>query len=354
MVVLARHPVVPRERMAPELVDRVYGAGRDVVRAQHLQPGVAWPRLEAGLEDRQQHLAIVEAQHPGREARIVRQRLEPQRLAELDPERLVAAREEEPLAVARLVEPVRRVVAEDRLLARVVDEVSRLQGGHRVQQRRLDLLADAGALADEQRREHRLRGERRGVIVDQRDADVLRRAAEALERHDPGHALQHRIEPRAVDERAGGAEGRGGAVDEARIQRAQRRFADTEPVRHARAHVLHDDVAVAREPLDDGAPLGRLEVEGDGPLAAVPGEEARQLAERVALERLDLHDVGAEIGEHRRRVGAGDVARQVDDADALQRSPEIGHRRLRRPRGERSARGGARRRRRAAPAPSRA
>src|SRR5882724_74459 len=161
MIVLARQPVMPRQRMAAELVDRVHGAGRDIVR--------------------QQHLAIVEPQHPGGEAGVVREVLEPERLAQLDPERLVAAGEEEPLAVAGLVEPIGRVVAEDRLFAGIVDEISGLQGRHRVQQRRLHLLADAAALADEEGREHRLGGERRRVVIDERDADILWRTAEALQ-----------------------------------------------------------------------------------------------------------------------------------------------------------------------------
>src|SRR2546421_4478965 len=335
MIVLARQPVMPRQRMAAKFVDRVHGAGRDIVRAEHRQPGVARPRAEARLQNRQQHLAVVEPQHPGGEAGIVREVLELERLAQLDPERLVAAGEEEPFAVAGLVEPIGRVVSEDRLFPRIVDEISGLQGRHRVQQRRLHLLADAAALADEEGREHRLRGERRRVVIDERDADILRRTAEALERHDASHALQHRVEPRAVDERPGGAEGRSRAVDEAWVEGAQPRFADAQPVGHARAHVLHDHVGVTREPLDDGASLGRLEVDGDRALAAVPREEAGLLAGGIALERLDLDYVGVEIGEPRRRVVDGDGRRQVDDANALERSGQIRHRTLSRPRGGR-------------------
>src|SRR5437870_13811418 len=106
MVVLAGHAVVPRERMTTELVDAVHRPGGDVVAAQRLQPYVARPRLEAGLEDRQQHGAVVEPQHPRGEARVVRELVESERLAELDPERLIATREEQPLAVARLIVPI--------------------------------------------------------------------------------------------------------------------------------------------------------------------------------------------------------------------------------------------------------
>ena len=39
---------------------------------------------------------------------------------------------------------------------------------------------------------------------------------------------------------------------------------------------------------------------------------------RVAVRRLDLHDLGAEIGHQHRRVGAGQEVAQVQDLEALQ------------------------------------
>ena len=48
-------------------------------------------------------------------------------------------------------------------------------------------------------------------------------------------------------------------------------------------------------------------------------------AQRVALYRvLDLHDLGAEIGELRRYRIAGNEARQVDDPDAVERTGSVG------------------------------
>ena len=73
--------------------------------------------------------------------------------------------------------------------------------------------------------------------------------------------------------------------------------------------------------VDDGAAVGLLQVDRDGALAAVPAVEAAQLAEGVALDRLDLDHVGAEVGEHHRPVRAGDVRREVDDLDAFERTP---------------------------------
>jgi len=59
--------------------------------------------------------------------------VEAEGLAELHPERLVAAGQEEPLAIATTVEPICRVVAKNMLLSLVVDEVPRLQRNGRVE-----------------------------------------------------------------------------------------------------------------------------------------------------------------------------------------------------------------------------
>src|SRR6266498_5904175 len=75
--------------------------------------------------------------------------------------------------------------------------------------------------------------------------------------------------------------------------------------------------------MDDGAALGMLQVDGDGVLAAVPAEEARQLAEGVALERLDFDHARAQVAQLHRRVGAGDIGCQVDDRDAVERTGQF-------------------------------
>src|SRR5262249_34872913 len=69
----------------------------------------------------------------------------------------------------------------------------------------------------------------------------------------------------------------------------------------------------------DRASLVGLQIDGDRALPAIPAEEPRQLAERVAVQRLDLDDIRAEIRQHHRRVRSGDVAGQVDDPNPLER-----------------------------------
>jgi hypothetical protein len=63
-------------------------------------------------------------------------------------------------------------------------------------------------------------------------------------------------------------------------------------------------------------------------LAAVPGEKVtglagrqrRQLAHGISLDRLDLDDVRAALGEDLRAEGHGDELAELDDLDAGERS----------------------------------
>src|SRR5262249_57333232 len=113
----------------------------------------------------------------------VREVLSSDHRAELDPEGLVAAGEEEPLAIARLVESVRRRVAVQGFATTgIVHDVARLKGEAGLEQRSLDALAPAGAFTHKEGGQHRLAPERSGVVIRDRSADVLRRAAEAPDR----------------------------------------------------------------------------------------------------------------------------------------------------------------------------
>src|SRR5437899_3218019 len=112
MLVLVHQVVVAYRRVLEEVEQGLHGRRRDVVGGQELEPLGAGLLAEPRLEDRQEVRVVLDAQEPGAEARIVGDALEAERLRELDPEGLVADREEEPLAVARLVEAVGRVVAD--------------------------------------------------------------------------------------------------------------------------------------------------------------------------------------------------------------------------------------------------
>ena len=122
MVVLVDHVLSLDARVLHERGERLHRRGRNVMGREQREPLGAWLRSELLDQDRQELVAVFQTQEPGREARIVGQMLEPHRFRELRPEALVTAGEKEPLAVARLIEAVRRVVAGHHRLARIVDE----------------------------------------------------------------------------------------------------------------------------------------------------------------------------------------------------------------------------------------
>ena len=194
MRVLPDHREPRHRRLGDELLEGLDRRARDVVSAQRLEPLRARALAEARLEERRERVPVLDAQHPGGKARVVHERAQVECLAELCPERLVAAGEEEPAAVARLVEAVGRVLAEAGVLVRVEDDVARLQREHGLHERRLHLLAAAGALPREERGQDRLARERRRVVVGHRNSHVLGRAAEPLERHHAAQRLEERVE----------------------------------------------------------------------------------------------------------------------------------------------------------------
>ena len=75
---------------------------------------------------------------------------------------------------------------------------------------------------------------------------------------------------------------------------------------------------LASAPLAESIAATRL-------LAAIPGEAARAAlersdpAQRIAVGRLDLHHVGAEVGENAARHRRG-LAGEIDDADTVEKS----------------------------------
>ena len=98
--------------------------------------------------------------------------------------------------------------------------------------------------------------------------------------------------------------------------------------------VVHDDVALGDELLQQPDALGALQVERDRPGVEVDLDEpggglgvVAVGAERVeaARLRLDLEHLGAVVGQHPRRVGPGDAGRQADDPDAREEARHLDH-----------------------------
>ena len=129
----------------------------------------------------------------------------------------------------------------------------------------------------------------------------------------------------------GPAEARDRAVDEPRIDGGERLVPEPELVHDAAAEVLPHHVGAGHQALDDLDGLRPPEVEGDAALVAVHRQEGRRhlplgprpvgelAAGLVALARLDLDHVGAEERQLVGPVGPGEIAGEVEDADAGER-----------------------------------
>jgi hypothetical protein len=118
--------------------------------------------------------------------------------------------------------------------------------------------------------------------------------------------------------------------------------ADAEPVENAWGEVRYQDVAGLGEPEQDLASPGDFEVQAQGQLALALGVEQHAAVPRVlagitvrvvpgraafgraapgvgVARRVDLDDLGAEVGQAAAGEGAGPRGGEVDDAQARQR-----------------------------------
>ena len=170
--------------------------------------------------------------------------------------------------------------------------------------------------------------------VRERAAAAQRRAAlRARHREQPAGGLRHDVVARLARARARLAEARERRHHEARVPRLEHVGAEPAARQVAGAEVLDERVGAVHEPQQDLAALGRAEVERDGALAAVRVLEGeRRLAHGrgavaivvARLRALDLDHLGAEVGEHRGRERPRDDAREIEDAEALERPAGAG------------------------------
>ena len=191
----------------------------------------------------------------------------------------------------------------------------------------LDPLAAAGARALLQREQDADGGIEAGAHVHDRNADP-RRGAFAVDAHEPGHRLHHRVVARQAAQGPVRAEAGDAAVDERREALGEGFEAQAPFLHRAGQEILDDDVGLFQQAQHDFARGFALEVQGDGGLVAVqaveirarPGNERRAVGARlVALRRLDLDHFRAVVGKDLRAQRAGEHAGQVDDSDAAKR-----------------------------------
>ena len=118
--------------------------------------------------------------------------------------------------------------------------------------------------------------------------------------------------------------------DELRVAGQQRVGLQAQPFEGAGPEVLDQHVGLVAQPVHELEVVGRLQVEGDRPLAAAAelppqGDVVSRItpahaAQRVAAIRaFDLDDIGAEVGEVASARRARDHRRRVDDLDIRER-----------------------------------
>ena len=192
----------------------------------------------------------------------------------------------------------------------------------------LDAMAAAAALALEQRAENAVAGKHSGGVVRDRRSARLRTLRIELQAGDP--AQRHRDvvvgRTRAVGPRR--AESGDRAMDQPRIGGREDVGSQAELFEHARPKVLQQDVGTRDELEHDRASRLAAQVEADAALAAVVGHEvgavlpAAEAAEGIALRRLDLDHLGAEIDQHHAGQRRRDHGAELDHAHAFE---NVGH-----------------------------
>src|SRR6185312_1618430 len=170
------------------------------------------------------------------------------------------------------------------------------------QQRGLDILAFAGFLTLQQRDQNAHSAEDAGGEVGDGNADAHRALSrQPGDRHEPAHALGDLVEAGPVAIRTVLAEAGDAAIDQAWVDLLQALIVDLEAEFHVRAKVLDHDVGILRQPVQHLETFGILEVERDAALVAVQvleiGAVPRAAEPAIALDRFDLDDLGAPIGE---------------------------------------------------------
>ena len=144
----------------------------------------------------------------------------------------------------------------------------------------------------------------------------------------------HPPEPRPVAVGPRLAVARDAEQDHPGVALAQLLVAEAPLGQRAGAEVLDHHVRDGGEPLDELHALGRVQVGGDGLLAAPDDRPAQRaalverahLTQRVAAAgQLDLDDLGTEVGQQRRRVTGGEHRAQTENPHPCQRTLIGGH-----------------------------
>ncbi|MEY9236048.1 hypothetical protein ABIF68_004365 [Bradyrhizobium japonicum] len=313
-------------RIGQRLGHGAIGRGRHTGRAKRDKTRVGRERPRPGLDAVHHVGPVLAARGVGGEARIgnpfgaadhAHQALE----------RLLARDRDHDIAIGRLGRPEHRA---RRWLHRELRalQLDHRQGQHRFQHGDVDVLALPGHRALIERRRNRAETVGAGDDIGMVDAAIIGTAAAGLigeMRHVvAGGRMDHRRVGRQLRRGTGLAVARDRAIDQLWIDRAQAVVVEPQPVHHAGAKVLDQDIGGRGEPAHRLLALLGLEIEHDAFLAdvelaeygAAPLAQRRPGAHRLAAAGLDLDDLGAHVGKHPRTMGTGDGGRKIQDPEA--------------------------------------
>ena len=206
-------------------------------------------------------------------------------------------------------------------------------GELRFQQRGVHPLALPGGLALDERHENALGEEDARAEIGDGDAHAHRPlAGNAGDGHEAAHALGDLVDAGPVAVRPALPEAGDAAVDEARVDGAQALVVDAQPPLDVRPVVLHHDVGVLGQPLEDGHALRIAEVQRQRLLAAVQVLEVEPVAvaaHAVAVApagHLDLDGARAPVHELAHAGGAGAGPGEVEHGVAREgQGGVVGH-----------------------------
>ena len=123
------------------------------------------------------------------------------------------------------------------------------------------------------------------------------------------------------------AEARNGAVNKARIPCAHGLPPQTQTLQVPRPKAFEEHIGLLQQPPQDGPPLRGLQLQRQAPLIAVQGQVPAALSRRqlrgkgpirIPAGPLDLHHVGAEIGQHHAAVLPGQPLGKINHFHTLQ------------------------------------
>ena len=173
-------------------------------------------------------------------------------------------------------------------------------------------------------RQHRAEGaEHAAHDVDHRGAGAQRPARRTGHVGEPAHHLHDLVERRPLLVRSG-QEALQRAIDQPRIDLLEILGPQPALGHRARREILDHHVGRLQQLHQHRPALGRIGVEREALLVAIEvaeeaAAEAAQLARAIAVDRLDLDHLGAEIGQDHAAGRPEDGVGELDDADAFER-----------------------------------